>query len=402
MKRILARAITTIAMLGFVGTADAAPTPAGLCSSAVELAASKFAACRLKAESSFSKTSNATKLTADLAKCSVKFLDAFDKATARYGVACPMVDPKEGFEAYLTQCTVDTTEAADGTALPACGNDDIDSAGEQCDGSDLGGATCTSLGFSGGTLACAACQLDTSGCNQGLCGNGTIEAPEQCDGVNLNGASCASLGYAAGTLGCGAGCAYDSTSCQERELPATGQITCWDDLGAVIACAGTGQDGDTLTGSTLAYVDNGDGTITDDNTRLMWEKLDDNDLGGIHDKDDFYLWLDAFAVKIATLNTVPCFAGHCDWRVPNLKELQSIANYEVPFPGPSIPAAFSSGCTPGCTTSTCSCTNSDLYWTSTTYVGSPDFAWYVYFVDGNVLANSKTSGGYVRAVRSGS
>ena len=170
----------------------------------------------------------------------------------------------------------------------------------------------------------------------------------------------------------------------------------------MVACAGTGQDGDTLAGSTFALADNGDGTITDPNTGLVWEKLDDNNVGGIHDKDDFYLWLDAFAVKIATLNTVPCFAGHCDWRVPNLKELQSIANYEVPSPGPSIGTEFNTACTPDCTSDACSCTNSDLYWTSTTYVGSPDFAWYVYFLDGNVLANQKTNGGYVRAVRSGS
>jgi hypothetical protein len=38
--------------------------------------------------------------------------------------------------------------------------------GEQCDGSDLNGAACAALGFSGGALACQAltCQLDTSGC----------------------------------------------------------------------------------------------------------------------------------------------------------------------------------------------------------------------------------------------
>jgi hypothetical protein len=63
---------------------------------------------------------------------------------------------------------------------------------------------------------------------------------------------------------------------------------------------------------------------------------------------------------------------------------------------------FNSSCTAGCTSDACSCSNADVYWTSTSYVGSPDFAWYVFFVDGAVLANQKTSGGYVRAVRSGS
>lgn len=402
MNRILTCLVGLLAIASVGGHAFAAPTPAALCSSAVELAASKFAACRLKAESTFSKTGKADKRAADLAKCSTKFLDAFAKATTRYGVACPMVDPKEDFEAYLTQCTIETTAAADGASLPGCGNDAIDAAGEQCDGVDLGGASCTSLGFTSGTLGCTAgCGFDTSACLQSSCGNGTAEGDEQCDGADLDGASCASLGYAGGTLGCSAGCGFDVSGCDVRTLPSTGQLTCWDSTGAVIPCGGTGHDGDTLTGS-FAYTDNGDGTITDGNTGLVWEKLDDNDLGGVHDKDNFYTWDEAFSVKIATLNTPPCFAGHCDWRVPTVKELASLANYEVPFPGPSIGASFDNACTPGCTSDACSCTNADLHWTSTSYVGSPAFAWYVYFIDGNVLANPKTSGGYVRAVRSGS
>ncbi len=49
-----------------------------------------------------------------------------------------------------------------------------------------------------------------------------------------------------------------------------------------------GDDGDTQSGSPLAFVDNGDGTITDLNTRLMWEKKDDS--GGLHDKDMNAVW----------------------------------------------------------------------------------------------------------------
>lgn len=354
MRRIIACTVGTV-LLAVATAASAAPTPAQLCSAAVELAASKFAACRMKVESTFFKTGLVDKRTADLAKCSTKFLDAYAKAETRYGVACPMVEAKEDFEAYLVQCSDDTTAASGGAALPAY--------------------------------------------TESQCGNGSIDAPEQCDGANLAGASCTSLGFPGGTLGCSAGCGFDVSGCAPAELTQSGQTACWDSTGAPIACAGTGHDGDLQSGAAPSLVDNGNGTITDNNTRLMWEQLDDNDVGGIHDKDDFYTWDDAFAVKIATLNTPPCFAGHCDWRVPNVRELQSIAKYDVPFPGPSVPTAFDSGCAPGCTTSACSCTVSDVYWTSTTYVGSPDFAWYVFFVDGNVLANQKTSGGYVRAVR---
>ena len=48
---------------------------------------------------------------------------------------------------------------------PPCGNGIIDS-GEDCDGSNLGGATCSSLGYSGGTLSCNAstCKFDASKC----------------------------------------------------------------------------------------------------------------------------------------------------------------------------------------------------------------------------------------------
>src|SRR5205823_2063332 len=51
----------------------------------------------------------------------------------------------------------------------ACGNGNVD-AGEECDGADLAGETCTSLGFVKGAgvgLRCAACAFDTSGCTGG-------------------------------------------------------------------------------------------------------------------------------------------------------------------------------------------------------------------------------------------
>jgi len=45
-----------------------------------------------------------------------------------------------------------------------CGDGNID-AGEQCDGSNLGGKTCVDLGYDSGTLACSSdCTFDTSGC----------------------------------------------------------------------------------------------------------------------------------------------------------------------------------------------------------------------------------------------
>jgi len=51
------------------------------------------------------------------------------------------------------------------------------SQGEQCDGDALAGATCASRGFASGTLQCAQCHFDASGCS--FCGNGVINGREE-------------------------------------------------------------------------------------------------------------------------------------------------------------------------------------------------------------------------------
>jgi hypothetical protein len=175
-------------------------------------------------------------------------------------------------------------------------------------------------------------------------------------------------------------------------FPATGQITCWGDVGP-IACAGTGQDGEMRAGTPLGYVDNGDGTITDLVTRLVWEKKSDD--SSIHDKDATYSWSAAYSTFIAGLRTT-AFAGHTDWRLPNVKELQSLVNYEVGAPALSL--AFNTGCAPGCSVTTCSCAET-FYWSSTTAQDDPSGAWLVSHVFGNTNSESKATLQLVRAVR---
>lgn len=57
---------------------------------------------------------------------------------------------------------------------------------------------------------------------------------------------------------------------------------------------------------TLSYSDNGNGTITDNNTCLTWEKK--NDDGSVNDKDNAYTWAGAFDSHVAALNAIN-FAG---------------------------------------------------------------------------------------------
>jgi len=179
-------------------------------------------------------------------------------------------------------------------------------------------------------------------------------------------------------------------------LPATGQTTCYDFEGSVVACDGSGQDGDFKAGVARSFTDNDDGTVTDNATGLTWEKLDD--AGGLHDKDAFFTLDVAIAAKIDELNFQQ-IGGHADWRLPNRWELESIANLQA-F-GPATFTAFNNGCSTGCTTLECSCTRPDTYWTSTSYHHLPSVAWTINFSDGFVATANKTLPQYVRAVRGG-
>lgn len=98
---------------------------------------------------------------------------------------------------------------------PVCGNGVLED-GERCEGSDLNGSSCQSMGFVGGQLRCnaARCVFDFSLCRRITCGDGLIEGEEQCDGDNLDGMSCIGLGYEKGNLYCdSATCAFDVSQC---------------------------------------------------------------------------------------------------------------------------------------------------------------------------------------------
>jgi hypothetical protein len=190
-------------------------------------------------------------------------------------------------------------------------------------------------------------------------------------------------------------------------FPASGQTNSYaaDKNDGIAGPVAVPDDGAVEAGGTLAYSENGDGTITDLNTGLMWEKKGDS--GGLHDKDNLYVWsgngleetiwdwLDDVNSEGGT-----GFAGHNDWRIPNVREFQSIVNYGAA--SPAVSPAFNTGCTGGCSNTTCSCTVSSGYWSGTTQRDNPNAAWHPSFGFGSLGASGKGISFYVRAVRGGS
>lgn len=116
-------------------------------------------------------------------------------------------------------CKLDTTKCVAAASSASCGNSVIDD-GEDCDGTDLHGATCasTSLGaLPGGHLACSStCSFDLGGCVVQLCGDGVRSGTEECDGNHFDAQSCFYATGATRVYGeptCRSDCTIDASSC---------------------------------------------------------------------------------------------------------------------------------------------------------------------------------------------
>lgn len=102
----------------------------------------------------------------------------------------------------------------------------------------------------------------------------------------------------------------------------TGQVRCYDNSGA-IECPGAGaaffgQDAQYI-GNEPAYRDNGDGTVTDLHTGLMWQSDPGEKM--------------TFAEAVA--GAVTCrVGGYEDWRLPTIKELYSLILFSGADPDP--------------------------------------------------------------------
>ncbi len=105
----------------------------------------------------------------------------------------------------------------------------------------------------------------------------------------------------------------------------TGQTACYSDGGAM-ACpqAGEsfyGQDAQ-YAGIQPSYENNGDGTVTDLNTGLMWQQSPDTNGDGTINANDKM----NFETAQNYANTLT-LAGYNDWRLPTIKELYSLMNF---------------------------------------------------------------------------
>ena len=413
-SRVLTCAIVGVVLVVSAGVAGAASSAALRCQAGKNTAAGKYAACRQTAEAHFVTTGDMTKYTAALAKCDATLTKKWAKleqVAANVGASCPDA-PLTGaqFGTVINECTDNLATALGGGGLQDCPatlatcTTNLNACNASLDSCPGNLTTCTTnLATCSGGLNTCTTNLTACQTTLGICGNGVKDGVEQCDGSDLGGATCSSLGFVSGTLACDSSCQFDTGGCNSTisgGILQTGQAGCYDANGTGISCAGTGQDGEFQKGLVRRYTDNGDGTITDTKTGLMWEKKDDNNVGGIHDKDNMYPWAPAFSVFIATLNSGSGFAGYTDWRLPNINELQSIASYGTL--SPAVDPVFNTSCAAGCTVTTCSCTVVNGYFSATTDLGLTSSAWAVDFFDGRVFAGIKGLDGYMRAVRGGS
>lgn len=129
------------------------------------------------------------------------------------GATCEAMGLGSGTVSCSGSCKFDTS------GCDTCGDGQLQD-GEDCDGANLGGTTCESLALGSGTVACGGCRIDSSGCTGGgpeetpdTCGDGIVQTGEQCDVYDHAGQTCATLGFSGGTLGCAVRCTFDTSAC---------------------------------------------------------------------------------------------------------------------------------------------------------------------------------------------
>ncbi len=136
---------------------------------------------------------------------------------------------------------------------------------------------------------------------------------------------------------------------------------------------------------TSAFTDNGDGTVTHNLTGLMWKRCAEGQTwnGSICTGNaTTFTW--ANALMQAQNST---YAGYSDWRLPNIKELESIVEscgYDPAINKTEFPATPALG-----------------FWSGSPHVPVPADAWVIGFSNGSTTHQNKANLDYVRLVRGG-
>jgi hypothetical protein len=136
-------------------------------------------------------------------------------------------------------------------------------------------------------------------------------------------------------------------------LPDSGKSKCYDSAGREIACPPSGQDG-AYSINTMSFSDNGNGTLSDNRTGLMWQRNE----GGTMKWDAALSHCEGLSL-----------GEHQDWRLPNIKELESLTDdgaYNPVINGSFFPNAVAG-----------------KYWSLTSNSYSASLAWAVEFFSGS-------------------
>ena len=155
------------------------------------------------------------------------------------------------------------------------------------------------------------------------------------------------------------------------------------------------------------YIDhgNGNGTVTDTKTGLMWKRCSEGLSGDNceHGKVKGYAW-DEAVKRFKNIS----YAGYSDWRMPTIDELKTLVYCSNGTPQQD---AWDKGCNrdysndgfekPTINQQAFPNTEEWAYWSGSPYAFNSDFAWYVHFSDGSSFASYRDSSGAVRLVRGG-
>jgi hypothetical protein len=134
------------------------------------------------------------------------------------------------------------------------------------------------------------------------------------------------------------------------------------------------------------FIDNVDGTVTDNFTRLMW--LKDGNCFGIKKWQDALDTVADFNVNPGNYSCEGYTAAYDDWRLPNRKELHSLTDFSQYNPALPSGHPFLN-------------VQSNYYWSSTTSAGYTASAWGVNMYNGDVGGGNKSNINYLWPVRAG-